>query len=215
MLTAGGRRKSGKRSSSDCKRSYARRRTRCAAQRRQRRTRQPRIERKKSCSSRTRSCVSRRLTTSHLWHFPALFLTYLQYKLRRTRLPVLANFLLTSDNIPDVPPADLERSSASPPPEPATPINADGTDLAQDAESKNLSSATARASRAPALAGPPRSHPPPLYYLPAILTPAQEAFIKRRKEEVRPSICRSVAGSGMTDTGRRSRQRRRPNGLPL
>ncbi|KAF8223074.1 hypothetical protein L208DRAFT_563112 [Tricholoma matsutake] len=30
----------------------------------------------------------------------------------------------------------------------------------------------------------PRSHPPPLFYLPAILTPAQEAFIDRRKAEV-------------------------------
>lgn len=34
------------------------------------------------------------------------------------------------------------------------------------------------------LAGPPRSHPPPLYYLPAILTPEQEAFINKRKEAV-------------------------------
>ncbi|KAF9222308.1 hypothetical protein BS17DRAFT_767938 [Gyrodon lividus] len=34
------------------------------------------------------------------------------------------------------------------------------------------------------LAQPPRSHPPPLYYLPAILTPAQEAFLARRKVEV-------------------------------
>ncbi|KAK7691520.1 hypothetical protein QCA50_004919 [Cerrena zonata] len=30
----------------------------------------------------------------------------------------------------------------------------------------------------------PKSHPPPLYYLPAILTPAQEAFLKRRKAQV-------------------------------
>jgi tyrosyl-tRNA synthetase len=38
------------------------------------------------------------------------------------------------------------------------------------------------------LAPPPRSHPPPLYYLPAILTPAQEEFIKQRKAEVSPAI---------------------------
>ncbi|KAF8132040.1 hypothetical protein EV363DRAFT_1260672 [Boletus edulis] len=34
------------------------------------------------------------------------------------------------------------------------------------------------------LAPPPRSHPPPLYYLPAVLTPAQEVFLARRKAEV-------------------------------
>ena len=68
-----------------------------------------------------------------------------QYKLRRRRLPILANFLFTSDVIP---------SDDSPPPStnPLAPI--------------------------------PRSHPPPLCYLPAVLTPAQDAFILRRKAEV-------------------------------
>ncbi|RXW16140.1 hypothetical protein EST38_g9711 [Candolleomyces aberdarensis] len=61
------------------------------------------------------------------------------YKLRRRRLPVLANFLLTSDTIPP---------EGSPPP-PSTN----------------------------SLAPVPRSHPPPLYYLPAVLTPAQEVFL--------------------------------------
>lgn len=37
------------------------------------------------------------------------------------------------------------------------------------------------------LAPVPRSHPPPLYYLPAVLTPAQEAFLAQRKAEVCPS----------------------------
>ncbi|CAA7260373.1 unnamed protein product [Cyclocybe aegerita] len=69
------------------------------------------------------------------------------YKLRRTRLPILANFLSTSDQIP------FDNDSPPPP-------------------SKNP------------LASVPRSHPPPLYYLPVILTPAQEAFIGRRKAEV-------------------------------
>ncbi|KAF5321426.1 hypothetical protein D9619_002061 [Psilocybe cf. subviscida] len=69
------------------------------------------------------------------------------YKLRRKRLPILANFLLTSDNIPS--------DDLSPPPPSSNP-----------------------------LAPVPRTHPPPLYYLPAILTPAQEAFISRRKVEV-------------------------------
>lgn len=188
FLTAGARQKSGKRSSSDCKRSCARRPTRCAARRRRRRTRRPQIARRRNCSSRTRSYVFLiTLPRPPPWRLRALWLTHFQHKLRRTRLPILANFLITSDTIPDVPPADPERSSASPPPAPATPINTDSNEPAQDADSKNLSSATARASRAPALTGPPRSHPPPLYYLPAILTPAQEAFIKRRKEEVRPS----------------------------
>ena len=70
----------------------------------------------------------------------------IQYKLRRQRLPILANFLLTSDVISsdDLPP--------SPSTNPLAPI--------------------------------PRSHPPPLCYLPVILTPAQEAFISRRKSEV-------------------------------
>ncbi|KAF4600207.1 hypothetical protein EYR40_007319 [Pleurotus pulmonarius] len=65
------------------------------------------------------------------------------FKLRRKRLPLLANFLLTSDVI----------------------------------------SADASLSSNP-LAPPPRTHPPPLYYLPAILTPEQESFIARRKSEV-------------------------------
>ncbi|GLB38055.1 putative pinin/SDK/memA/ protein conserved region [Lyophyllum shimeji] len=69
------------------------------------------------------------------------------YKYRRTRLPLLANFLLTSDVI--------HSDDSTPPPPSSNP-----------------------------LAGPRRSHPPPLYYLPAILTPAQEAFINRRKAEV-------------------------------
>ncbi|KAF9234823.1 hypothetical protein BU15DRAFT_52111 [Melanogaster broomeanus] len=69
------------------------------------------------------------------------------YKLRHARLPLLANFLLTSDVIPSF--------DSSPAPSPSDP-----------------------------LAPPTRSHPPPLYYLPAILTPAQEAFLARRKAEV-------------------------------
>ncbi|KIL62468.1 hypothetical protein M378DRAFT_193196 [Amanita muscaria Koide BX008] len=67
------------------------------------------------------------------------------YKLRRTRLPLVANFLLTSDTITS---DDSSPSNSNP------------------------------------LAQPPRTHPPPLYYLPAILTPEQEAFITRRKAEV-------------------------------
>ncbi|KIM36788.1 hypothetical protein M413DRAFT_448923 [Hebeloma cylindrosporum] len=66
------------------------------------------------------------------------------YKLRRTRLPILANFLLTSDVIPS--------DDSTPPPETTNPVGA-----------------------------VPRSHPPPLYYLPAILLPAQETFIAQRK----------------------------------
>ncbi|KAI0090564.1 hypothetical protein BDY19DRAFT_887136 [Irpex rosettiformis] len=69
------------------------------------------------------------------------------YKLRRTRLPLLANYLSTSDRIP------LDDAS------PQAPTNP--------------------------LVQPPRSHPPPLYYLPAGLTPAQEAFLSRRKTEVK------------------------------
>lgn len=32
---------------------------------------------------------------------------------------------------------------------------------------------------------PSRSHPPPIYFLPAILLPSQRAFIDRKKEAVR------------------------------
>ncbi|KAF8911681.1 hypothetical protein CPB84DRAFT_1671609, partial [Gymnopilus junonius] len=71
------------------------------------------------------------------------------YKLRRTRLPLLANFLLTSDTI---------SSEDSPP--------SDSTDPPK------------------VLINPPRSHPPPLYYLPVLLTSAQEAFLTKRKAEV-------------------------------
>ncbi|KAH9485764.1 hypothetical protein JR316_0002679 [Psilocybe cubensis] len=67
------------------------------------------------------------------------------YKLRRTRLPLLANFLVTSDVIP------IDESSP-PSTNPLMPV--------------------------------PRSHPPPLYYLPAILTPTQKAFLAKRKAEV-------------------------------
>jgi hypothetical protein len=35
---------------------------------------------------------------------------------------------------------------------------------------------------------PSRSHPPPLYYLPAILLPAQEAFLARRNEAVAEAV---------------------------
>jgi len=66
------------------------------------------------------------------------------YKLRRQRLPILANFLFTSDVISS---DDLPPSTS-----PLAPIS--------------------------------RSHPPPLSYLPVMLTPAQEAFISRRKSEV-------------------------------
>ncbi|KAF9496323.1 hypothetical protein BDN71DRAFT_1482217 [Pleurotus eryngii] len=69
------------------------------------------------------------------------------FKLRRKRLPLLANFLLTSDVI----------------------------------------SADASLSSNP-LAPPPRTHPPPLYYLPAIMTPEQEAFLARRKSEVSAAV---------------------------
>ncbi|KAI0077237.1 hypothetical protein K474DRAFT_1662018 [Panus rudis PR-1116 ss-1] len=69
------------------------------------------------------------------------------YKLRRKRLPLLANFLSTADRIPS-------EDDSSPP------------------------------STNP-LALHPKSQPAPLYYLPVILTPAQEAFLKRRKVEVK------------------------------
>lgn len=74
---------------------------------------------------------------------------FIQYKLRRTRLPLIANFLCTSDNI-----SSDETSSSNYNP----------------------------------LSPPPRSHPPPLYYLPAILTQEQESFITRRKTEVSPCV---------------------------
>lgn len=71
------------------------------------------------------------------------------YKLRRIRLPLLSNFLSTSDIIPSDP--------------------------------------TSAASSDP-LAPLPRSHPPPLYYRPAILTPSQEAFLAKRQTEVADAI---------------------------
>lgn len=44
---------------------------------------------------------------------------------------------------------------------------------------------------------PPRTHPPPLYYLPAILTPAQEAFIARRKSQVSNHVHLRIAISSV------------------
>lgn len=72
------------------------------------------------------------------------------YKLRRTRLPLLSNFLLTSDVI--------QQGDAD-------------MDTSQQIRTVDVL--------------PPRSHPPPLYYLPSILTPEQEAFIARRKAQVK------------------------------
>lgn len=69
-----------------------------------------------------------------------------QHRLRRARLPILANFLLTSDVIPS--------DDSSPTPSPKLALE------------------------------PTRSHPPPLYFLPVVLTTAQEAFIVKRKAEV-------------------------------
>ncbi|EKM53537.1 uncharacterized protein PHACADRAFT_259966 [Phanerochaete carnosa HHB-10118-sp] len=69
------------------------------------------------------------------------------YKQRRTRLPLLANFLSTADHI-------TRDDSSSP-------------------------------SSTDPLALPPKSHPPPLYYLPAILLPEQEAFLNHRKTEIK------------------------------
>jgi len=77
------------------------------------------------------------------------------YHSRRTRLPALANFLLTSDTIPSGDSVD----SSTPLP---TSINP--------------------------LAAPPRTHPPPLIFLPAILTPAQSTFIEKRKAEVKEAV---------------------------
>ncbi|KAI0724818.1 hypothetical protein C8Q72DRAFT_759319, partial [Fomitopsis betulina] len=107
------------------------------------------------------------------------------YKLCWTHLPTLANFLITSDTIPNILITDLDRSASPAPPMPITPDEDDCTEPAQDTESKNFTTATMRASRAPSLTGLPRSHPPPLYYLPTILTPAQEAFLKQRNEQVK------------------------------
>lgn len=116
-------------------------------------------------------------------------LPLLQYKLHWTCPPTLANFLITSDTIPNILIADLDRSASPAPPAPITPNEDDDrTEPAQDAESKNLTTGTMRASRAPALAGPPRSHPPLLYYLPAILMPTQEAFLKWRNEQVKAAV---------------------------
>ncbi|KAJ3776226.1 hypothetical protein FB446DRAFT_721942 [Lentinula raphanica] len=78
------------------------------------------------------------------------------YRLRRTRTPYLANFLCTSDVIPDEQTMEEETEQDDP-----------------QFHAKIL-----------AKAKPPRSHPPPLYYLPKILLPNQEAFLKKRKEQI-------------------------------
>ncbi|KAG6890991.1 hypothetical protein C0992_011522 [Termitomyces sp. T32_za158] len=94
------------------------------------------------------------------------------YKFRRTRLPLYANFLLTSDLIVDV-------------------DDNDNADADADADTN---------TPARALANPPRTHPPPLYYLPAVLLPAQAAFLSRRKDLVcfpslRMSLTRTLTHS--------------------
>jgi hypothetical protein len=83
------------------------------------------------------------------------------YKLRRVRFPLLSNFLLTSDVISDDSTMDTEAKTQDEPQSEA------------QITAKILSKASAQ-----------RSQPPPLYYLPKILLPAQEAFLRKRKEEV-------------------------------
>ncbi|OCH91068.1 hypothetical protein OBBRIDRAFT_792682 [Obba rivulosa] len=89
------------------------------------------------------------------------------YKLRRTRLPLLANFLLTSDHIPDDPPHDSSPRSSS-----------------EDANGDTVPASSTINKAALSALIPARSHPPALFYLPAILTPAQEAFLAKRKADV-------------------------------
>ncbi|KAI0915359.1 hypothetical protein AcV5_003852 [Taiwanofungus camphoratus] len=97
------------------------------------------------------------------------------YKLRRARLPILAHFLCTSDVIPSDP------APLSPPSDPHSPV--DGEPSSNEEEGKKEKERTSVA-----LKGPPRSHPPSLYYLPARLTPAQEAFLARRNAEVKAAV---------------------------
>jgi len=83
------------------------------------------------------------------------------YKLRRTRLPLVANFLSTADHIPPIPSPE------------------------DDNDNETMGSPQEETSKTNPLTPPSRSHPPPLYYLPAVLTPAQEAFLNKRKAVVK------------------------------
>ncbi|KAL1727907.1 hypothetical protein EV714DRAFT_253312 [Schizophyllum commune] len=93
------------------------------------------------------------------------------YKLRRKRLPLLANFLITSDVIPESPDADEAPKDDAGEPKSGDAMDTDAADKPDPA--KVLAQAQA-----------PRQHPPPLYYLPAILLPSQKAFLEKRKKEV-------------------------------
>ena len=126
----------------DYKLSFEKRMIPSGAPKRLKRTRRLQTGKKKNYNLRTRLYVTifPFLNDTNYWTIET------QYKLRRQRLPILANFLLTSDVISS---DDLPTSPST---NPLAPI--------------------------------PRSHPPPLCYLPVILTPAQEAFISRRKSEV-------------------------------
>ncbi|KAL1712603.1 hypothetical protein EV715DRAFT_259405 [Schizophyllum commune] len=93
------------------------------------------------------------------------------YKLRRKRLPLLANFLITSDVIPESPEADEAPRDDAGETKSGDAMDTDAADKPDPA--KVLAQAQA-----------PRQHPPPLYYLPAILLPSQKAFLEKRKKEV-------------------------------
>ncbi|KAI5886487.1 uncharacterized protein SCHCODRAFT_02641882 [Schizophyllum commune H4-8] len=93
------------------------------------------------------------------------------YKLRRKRLPLLANFLITSDVIPESPDAD------------DAPKDDAGDSKSGDAMDTDAADKP-DAAKVLAQAQAPRQHPPPLYYLPAILLPSQKAFLEKRKKEV-------------------------------
>ncbi|KAL1660267.1 hypothetical protein GGF50DRAFT_119098 [Schizophyllum commune] len=93
------------------------------------------------------------------------------YKLRRKRLPLLANFLITSDVIPESPDADEAPKDDAGESKSGDAMDTDAADKPDPA--KVLAQAQA-----------PRQHPPPLYYLPAILLPSQKAFLEKRKKEV-------------------------------
>ncbi|KIY44326.1 hypothetical protein FISHEDRAFT_51698, partial [Fistulina hepatica ATCC 64428] len=85
------------------------------------------------------------------------------HKFRRRRMPSLANFLCTSDNIPS---AKIDEDTEM---DGATPLQ----------KTDDRSSVAILNQHMPL-----RSHPPPLYYLPKILTPEQARFLDRRKAEM-------------------------------
>ncbi|KAH8827758.1 hypothetical protein DL96DRAFT_1600199 [Flagelloscypha sp. PMI_526] len=95
-------------------------------------------------------------------------------KLQTYRLPTLASFLITTDDIREESKKDVDEDAE---------MDIDDKEKEKEkAPPKGPKGDISRAAQAP------RRHPPPVYYLPKKLLPIQEDFINKRKAEVTKAV---------------------------